>query len=285
MLPPFELLRPRSLDDALAALAEGGVPLAGGTNVLPDIRAKGKANGRLVSLGLIGELRSIDHSGGRVRIGGRTTMTDILRDPRMAAAAPSLVEAARVFAGVMVRNAATVGGNICYGSPAADTVPPLLSLDAEVVLAAAGGERTLALDDFLVDYRKTALGPGEILKSVSWTPPGPDTANLFTKLGRRKGDAISVVGVAVTITAGDGKCTKARIALGSVAPRVLRAREAEESLVGKTPTDRLFEAAARAAVAAIRPIDDIRASAEYRRHTTGVLVRRLLAEAWKRIGQ
>ncbi len=284
MLPPFELLQPATLADALAALAEGGVPLAGGTNIFPDIRFRGQADGRLVALGLIEELRRIDHSKDRVTIGGRTTISDLLDDPKMADAAPSLVAAARLFGGAMVRNVATVGGNICYGSPAADTVPPLLSLDAEVTLTGAGGERTMALDDFLIDYRKTALAPGEILKSVSWTPPAANAANLFYKLGLRKGDAITVVGIAVTVAAEDGICTVAQIALGAVAPRVLRATDAERMLAGQALSAELIEAAARSAVEISRPIDDVRASADYRRHTTGVLVARLLSQAWEEVG-
>jgi carbon-monoxide dehydrogenase medium subunit len=234
MLPTFELLEPKSLDEALVALADGGgTPMAGGTNLLPDLRARGEANGRFISLSEIAELRRIDHGEERVVVGGGTTITDILRDPAMPAAAPSLVAAAGVFAGSMVRNVATIGGNICYGSPAADVVPPLLSLDAEVTLANAGGARTLALDEFYLGYRKTAMRADELLTSVSWTPPEPGAANLFCKLGRRKGDAITVTGVAVTLAAEEGKCSRVRIALGSVAPTVFRAKDAEDGARGR----------------------------------------------------
>lgn len=281
MLPAFELLEPKSLDEALAALADGGgTPMAGGTNLLPDLRARGEANGRFISLSEIGELRRIDHGEGRVVVGAGTTVTDILRDPAMPTAAPSLVAAAEVFAGSMVRNAATIGGNICYGSPAADVVPPLLSLDAEVTLASIGGTRSLALDEYFLDYRSTAMGPDELLISVSWTPPEPGAANLFRKLGRRKGDAITVTGVAVTLAARAGKCSKARIALGSVAATVFRAKDAENSLLDKVLTEETIDAAAHSAADACRPIDDIRASADYRLHTAQVLVRRLLMQAW-----
>lgn len=282
MLPAFELLEPKSLDDALAALADGGgTPMAGGTNLLPDLRARGEANGRFISLSEIGELRRIDHGQERVIVGGRTTLTDLLHDPAMPAAAPSLVAAARVFAGPMIRNVATIGGNICYGSPAADVVPPLLSLGAEVRLASTGGTRTLALDEFLLDYKKTAMHPNELLISVSWTPSEPGVANLFHKLGRRKGDAITVTGMAVTLAAEDGKCSKVRIALGSVAPTVFRAEDAENSLLGKALTEEMIDAAAHSAADACRPIDDVRASADYRQHTAHVLVRRLLTQAWE----
>ena len=201
MLPPFELLEPHSLDQALKMLATSeSVPLAGGTNLLPDLRARGEAGGRFISLAALDQLHGIEHSDSRVLMGARTTLSDILHDPLMPTAAPSLVSMAKVFAGSMVRNAATVAGNICYGSPSADVVPPLLSLDAELTLASAAGERTLSLNDFLLDYKKTARRPDELLISVAWAPPTTATANLFYKLGRRRGDAITVVGVAVTIT-------------------------------------------------------------------------------------
>ncbi len=284
MLPAFELLEPLSLKDALKALADGdGTPMAGGTNLLPDLRARVNSAGRFVNLSRIEELRGIDHGNGRVRMGGGTTLTDILRDPALRQAAPSLVAAAEVFAGLMVRNAATVGGNICYASPSADIVPPLLSLDAEVTLASHGGERSMPLDGFFLDYKKTVMRAGEVLTAVSWTPPEPGAANLFYKLGRRKGDAITVTGVAVTLAAEGGRCTKARIALGSVAPTVFRAKDAEGILEGEALTADLIEAAARAAADACRPIDDLRASAEYRRHTTHVLTRRLLRQAWEQV--
>ncbi len=284
MLPAFELLEPPSLADALKALANGdGVPMAGGTNLLPDLRARVNSTGRFVDLSGIEELRGIDHGNGRVSMGAGTTLTDILHDPALRRAAPSLVAAAEVFAGLMVRNAATVGGNICYASPSADLVPPLLSLDAEVTLASHGGERSLPLDSFFLGYKKTALRAGEVLTTVSWTPPEPGAANLFYKLGRRKGDAITVTGLAVMVVAEGRRCTKARIALGSVAPTVFRAKDAEAMLEGEALTAALIEAAARAAADACQPIDDLRASAEYRRHTVHVLTRRLLRQAWERV--
>jgi len=181
----------------------------------------------------------------------------------------------------MVRNAATVAGNICYGSPSADVVPPLLSLDAEVTLVSTKGERTLGLDDFLLDYKKTARRPDELLTAVNWTPPATGTANLFYKLARRQGDAITVVGVAVTIVAEGNTCTRARIALGSVAPTVFRPQGAENILIGKSLTAAKIDAAAQSAAQECRPIDDIRASGEYRRHAVHMLVRRLLTQAWQ----
>jgi CO/xanthine dehydrogenase FAD-binding subunit len=289
MFAEFDLVMPGDLDEALDILAEAGgddgaevLPLAGGTNLVVDLRARTLRADRLVGLGKIAGLRGIERPNGRIAIGGGTTLSDILRDPGMAEAAPSLVESARVLAGQMVRNTATVAGNVCCGSPAADTVPPLLSLDAELTLTSSGGSRIVPLADFFLDYQQNQRRPDELVTKISWEAPGPKSANLFYKLARRKGDAITVVGIAVTVTAEGGKCTKARIALGAVAPIVKRAREAEAMLEGGALTPELIEAAARQAVEESSPIDDLRASADYRRHSVHVLTRRLLTQAWER---
>ncbi len=284
MLPKFQLAEPGSLDAALALMAEAvdrPIPLAGGTNLLVDLRNRGKATGRLAWLGRIPELHRLDVTEDRVVLGARTTITDLLRRAELEAAGPSLVQSARVFAGHMIRNAATVGGNVCYGSPAADMVPPLLSLDAELTLASRSGERTMPLQDFFAGYKATDRRPDEILTTIAWPRPPAGSANMFHKLGLRKGDAITVIGVAVTIAVDNGRCSLARVALGAVAPTVLRAKAAERTLEGERLTPAVIAEAARLAAEACRPIDDLRASADYRRHTAEVLVRRLVARAWE----
>ncbi len=291
MLQDFELEIPKSLNEALEALADrssdgadgGTMPLAGGTNLLVDIRARNRLPRCLVALGNIPELRRIDRANGRVTIGSATTLSDVLGDAAMAQAAPSLVAAARLFAGQMVRNVATVAGNVACGSPAADTVPPLLSLDAEIAVAARSGARSIPLDKFFTGYQETALRPGELITAISWPSPPPGSANLFYKLGLRQGDAISVVCLAVTLTAEAGTCSRARIAIGAVAPTVIRAKKAEAMLAGEKPTPALIEAAATKAADECNPIDDLRASAEYRRHVVRLLTRRLLMQAWEQV--
>ncbi len=294
MFTEFDLVIPSDLNEALRTLGEDArargeqsdgetVPLAGGTNLLVDIRARRAAPRRLVGLGKLDDLRRIDINNGRVTIGARTTLSDILHDPRMAQYAPSLVHSARVFGGQMVRNAATVAGNICSGSPAADTVPPLLSLDAQVTLASHAGRRVVALNDFFLGYKQLERRPDELVTEIAWPRPAQNSVNLFYKLARRKGDAIAVVGAAVTLAVAAGKCVGARIALGAVAPVVKRALAAEDMLVGQALTPTLIDAAARQALAACEPIDDVRASAAYRRHSVHVLTRRLLTQAWERL--
>ncbi|MCP4315384.1 MAG: xanthine dehydrogenase family protein subunit M [Hyphomicrobiales bacterium] len=281
MLPAFELSQPKTLPEALKVLAAGrGLPLAGGTVLFPDLRG-GKEKGReFIDLSGIDELRYITHEAKRITVGARTTIAEILRDPAMAGAAPALHKAVDNFAGTMVRNAATVGGNLCCGSPSADTVPALLTLDAEVELTRASGSRTVPLDGYYLDYKKTVKKPDELLTSVFWAPAEPGSAHLFFKLARRKGDAVTVTGVSVMIAKTDGKCSTARIALSSVAPTVFRAHSAEEMLKGQKLTPDLIERAAQAATDQSSPIDDNRSSANYRRLTTQALVCRLLSQAW-----
>lgn len=287
MFAEFDLEMPDTLGEAVSLLANSNgaetLPIAGGSNLVVDIRARRVAPNRLISLSRIGELRRIQLSGGRLTLGGRTTVSDLVRSPEVAAHGASLVDSARVFAGQMVRNTATVAGNIACGSPAADLVPPLLSLDADVVLRSVSGSRTVALTDYFISYKADVRRNDELITAIEWNVPGPHSANRFYKLARRKGDAITVTGVAVTVVATSGVCSKARIALGAVAPIAMRAKAAEALLEGQRLTSALVDAAGRKAAEECSPIDDIRASADYRRHTVHVLTRRLVNEAWAQL--
>ena len=287
MYTPFELEMPRSLADALDALGKGGdaaaTPLAGGTNLIVDLRAKRERPDRIVGLGEVAELKGMEFGEDRISIGGATTVSDLLHSPEIAEAAPSLAESARIFAGLMVRNTATVAGNIACGSPAADLVPPLLSLDADVTLTSADASRTIPLDEYFLGYKSDVRRPDELITRVSWPRLPAKAVNAFYKLARRKGDAITVTGVAVTIAAADGVCTRARIALGAVAPVVFRAKAAEARLEGRALTPEVIEEAAAAAAGAASPIDDVRASAEYRLHAARALTRRLVTQARERL--
>jgi CO/xanthine dehydrogenase FAD-binding subunit len=281
MLPEFELLHPKTLPEALAMMAGADVlPIAGGTNVLVDLRAGKHQPRTLIDVTRLPELRGIHRENGYLLIGGGTTISDLLHDPLIAQHAPALREAASVFANPLIRNRATVGGNLADASPAADTAPPLLVLDAEVELASRGGTRRVPLADFLVGVRQTSRRPDELLIAVRFpVPPAPGSASHFQKVGLRKADAISVLSAAVAVTRdAAGRCTAARIALGALAPQPLRATAAEHVLLGQTPTPALIAEAARLAGEAARPINDIRGSAGYRRQVTEVIVRRLLMQ-------
>ncbi len=281
MLGEFELQMPDNMEEALDMLGrtDAPMPLAGGTNMLVDMRAGSARPASVLSLSRLEGLRWIEERDRRIAIGAGTTVSDILRDERIAAHGASLVESARQFAGQMVRNTATVAGNVAYGSPAADLVPPLMALDAEIALMSVAETRTVLLADFYTGYRQTVRRPDELIAGISWPKRGPGTVDLFYKLARRRGDAITVTGVAVAMAWADGACRGVRIALGAVAPTVVRARAAEAMLEGATPDDALIDAAARQAAQECSPIDDVRASAEYRRHAVHMLVRRLVGQA------
>ena len=261
-------------------MADGcALPLAGGTNLLVDLRAKRAAADRLVSLADIAELQGAARNDGHVTIGACTTLSDLLRDPIVVEEAPALVAAAGMFGGALVRNTATIGGIVCHGSPAADLVPPLLALDAVVVLRNVESSRIVPLDDFYLVVSETMRRPDELLTEVRWSRPPPRSASLFCKLGLRKGDAIAVTNIAVSLSAENGVCSRARIALGAVAPVVMRSSGAEALLTGHPLTKAVIDEAARQAADDCAPIDDIRATAEYRRHLVEALTRRLVTQA------
>ncbi len=283
MIPEFDLYMPRTLSEALALLADNGpeaLPIAGGTNLIPDMRGGRRRPAVLVHVGGLAELRGIQREDGHLVVGGGTTLAEVLESPLIAEEAPVLHQAARVFANPLVRNRATLAGNLVDASPAADSAPPLLVLDAEVELRSREGIRRMLLDDFLIGVRKTARRPDELLTAVRWTAPTPGTYTGFYKVGLRKADAIAVVSVAVLVERDEGgRVHKARIALGSVAPRVIRAREAESLLEGEPLTEDRIAEAARLAAWATSPISDVRAPAAYRREVAKSLVQRLLAGA------
>lgn len=282
MLPEFELVRPRTLSEALQVLAAGSpevLPIAGGTNLIVDMRSGRHEPRVVVNIENLPELKGICRENGRVWVGGGTTITELLKDGMIAETSPVLKSACAVFANPLIRNRATVGGNLVDGSPAADTAPSLLALDAEIELTSQAGVRRLPLDEFFIHVRKTARRPDEVVTALRWSAPDPGSGSAFYKLGLRKADAISVVSVAVVLEVQRGVCQKARIALGSVAPRPLRAKAAEQFLTGKPLTRALFAEAAALAGEAISPISDLRASADYRRRTAVVLTRRMLEKA------
>ena len=282
MLPRFDLQQPKGLREALELLAKPGdpvSPLAGGTNLIPDLRNGREAKRRFMSIARLDELRYVRSVKRTIEIGGGATVNDLLRADDIAKHAPALHASAKAFAGHMVRSAATVAGNICYGSPSADLLPPLLILDAEATIESAGKSRKLPVGQLNVGYKKTALATGELLTGIVWAKPAKGTRQHFYKIGMRKGDAISVANAAVSLKLDGQTSSHVRIALGSVAATVIRASEAEAFLEGREIDEAAIEKAADLAAAAAKPIDDLRASKDYRLHVTHVLVKRLLRQA------
>ena len=277
-------LAPRRLDEALQAMADGDATvLCGGTDLAPQTESGARQyTARLLNIRRIEGLSGIEIKGARVRIGAVTTISEIRRNPALAEIAPVLVEAAEHFASDQIRNAASVGGNLCNASPAGDMSPPLLVLGASVELACwrhgAVQTRSVPLDQFFVSPGKTVKLPQELLTAVVFDRPAADFVGKFRKSGPRPALEISTVSVALGARVANGRLSAVRVAMGSVAPTPLRARHVEAALEGK-PLDAPTIAAAVAATAEdAKPIDDVRASAWYRGHLVRVYVEEVLNE-------
>jgi CO/xanthine dehydrogenase FAD-binding subunit len=281
--PTYE--RPSQLADAIELMERREArALAGGTDLAVAMRHGKVDPGLIVDLKGIAEMAPrIERSDGFVEISANTVMTDIEGHPHVQTLFPALVEAAQVVGSVQIRNRATLAGNLANASPAADTPPALLALDAEVSVAGREGSRVIPVDDFLVGYRATDLGSSELITAVRLPEPRRPSGSAFLKLGVRKAMEISIVCVAASLTLGaDGAITSAGVGLGSVAPRAIRPRSAETILLGNLPSPELFARAGVAAGNESSPIDDLRAGAEYRRAMVPVLVRRALGKALER---
>lgn len=281
---PFDLLTPQTVDEAVTLLADpGGWPIAGGTDLIPLMQADKLRLERVIDLSHLAALRSIrQDDGGLVRIGALTTHAQLEASALLWQQATTLAQAARSVGGVQTRQRGTVGGNLVHASPAADVALALLALEAQVTLRSLHGTRQLALDEFLTGPAQTARRDDELLTEISFALPGPTSGSAFHKLGKRSAMIIAVVSVAAMLVLEDGLIRDARIALGSVAPTVIRAPQAEALLRGQRTGEALFHQASKIAGQEARPIDDFRASAEYRRRMVAVLTRRALAEALAR---
>jgi len=277
----FDFLRPKTLLELTGVLAEtSGSILAGGTDIIPKMRRAQFAPSTLVDVSRIDELSFIKEEDQRIFIGALTTHQEIADSALLADLNPALVAAALSVGCEQTRNRGTLGGNIANASPAADTIPPLLVIDADIHLLHISGERTIPLDNFLVSAGKAKLLPGELIHSVSFQPLSGAWGVAFMKLGKRNGMAISVVSAAAGIElSSDGKISKARLCLGSVAPRVVRSQKAEERLTGYPPKPQILDQAAYSCLEDIAPISDIRSSAEYRNHSAVIIARRVLEQA------
>ncbi|HJU20096.1 MAG TPA: xanthine dehydrogenase family protein subunit M [Stellaceae bacterium] len=283
----FQLHRPDSVGAAIALARELGPEaryLAGGTDLIIQINRKRCAPGPLIALDRIAGLSGVAAGDGVIAIEAMTTLKTIERHPAFAGPLGALAEAARVVGGHQIRNVATIGGNIVNASPAADLVPVLLALDAEVELAGPAGARRLPLGHFLRGPGVTAREPGEVLLRVAFARSPAQTATAFIKAGRRRAMEISLVCIAAFLALdGEDRCLEARIALGAVGPTAWRATRAEELLRGGEASMAAFRAAGAAAAADCAPIDDVRASVEYRRRLVAALVPRALQHCRQRI--
>jgi carbon-monoxide dehydrogenase medium subunit len=282
----FELATPGSLDECLKLLAERGPEtrlVAGGTDLLPQMKNGLVRPTRVVDLSGVAELRALGPDDGRgFRVGAAVTARQLERDGRVRAAYPSLAESGALVGSIQVRNLATVGGNLCNAAPSADMAPPLVALDAEAVIAGPAGRRRVPVASFFLGVRQTVLAPGELLVEFVIPSPGSQSGGSYLRHTPRRELDIAVVGVASQVTLRDGVCAKVRIALAAVAPTPVRATAAEQALEGQPLTPERIEQAAALAVEAARPISDQRGSAEFRRHLVRVLTRRTLTSALAR---
>ena len=278
----FDFVAAETLPDLCRLLAEtSGRVIAGGTDVLVQLIHGRFPADCLVDASRVKELRFINTANRRVTIGALTTYADLLASSVVRKTAPSLIQAAETVGAPQTRARGTVGGNIANASPAGDTLPPLLTLDARVRLVSQRGERTLPLAEVLRGPGQTCLEPGEVIHSISFARLPERCGMVYLKLGNRSGMSIAVASVAAVVVLGpDGRIADARVALGSVAPTAVRCPHAEAALVGQFPVPKVFQAAATAALDDIAPISDVRATAAYRRVAAGRLVVRALDQAW-----
>jgi len=278
-------LAPASLSEALQLVAERNATiLAGGTDLLPRWhRGLTVPPTAVVSLRCLADLCGIERARDEVRIGACTPLSVIATDPIIASAAPVLGIAASRIACSLIRNRATIGGNLCNASPAADTAIPLLLLDAILDIACVGQAavttRDVQIADFFRGPGKTVLQSGDLLTGIRFKPLPAETIAAWDKFGTRPAMEIAVAAVGVALAFEGRTVAKARIGYGSVAPVPLRGHAAESQLVGKQLSNDVVNECVAAARAEIAPITDVRASADYRREVTGVLLRRMLQRA------
>jgi CO/xanthine dehydrogenase FAD-binding subunit len=275
-------LAPRQLEDALQVMADGDATvLCGGTDLAPQTESGARPyKAKLLNIRRIEGLGGIGEKSDEIRIGATTTVSEIRRSAVLASITPVLVEAAERFASEQIRNAASLGGNLCNASPAGDMIPPLLVLDASVELACwQGGAvrmRRVPLERFFVSPGKTVMLAQELLTAVVFDRPAPDFVARFRKSGPRPALEISTVSVALGARVAGTRLSDVRVAMGSVAPTPLRARHVEAALEGKPLDADTVAAALAATVQDAKPIDDVRASAWYRGHLVRVFVEEVL---------
>jgi carbon-monoxide dehydrogenase medium subunit len=284
LLQAFEFLKANSARHAVELLAANGPAvkaLAGGTDLMADFKSDTHGIRALVDITRADDLKGIALTDEGLRIGALVTHSEIMASPVIRDLFPALVDAAHTIGAVQTRNLGTIGGNLVTCVPSMDSGPTLVALDAEVTIAGTEDTRRMPLADLFVGPRKTALRFDELLVDIVIPKRNLGKPTAFLKFGLRKGQALALVNVAAAVWV-DEKSNTFRdpaIALGAVAPKVIRAPEAEQYLAGRPVSEEAMAEAGRLAVAAAKPISDFRASVAYRRELIAVLTRRALAKA------
>jgi CO/xanthine dehydrogenase FAD-binding subunit len=278
---------PATLTEATAMLARNGAKaLAGGTDIIVQVRENRRDAEVLVDLKKVPELNTLRFDAGEgLILGAAVPCYRVAEHPDVWQRYPGLADAVALIGGVQIQSRASVGGNLCNASPAADSIPALIALGAEAVIATpADTHRTVPVESFCTAPGRTLLGPGEVLVHLHLPPPAANSGSAYLRFIPRNEMDIAVVGAGVALALDDKRttCISARIALAAVAPTPLLVPEAGAALTGTSLTEADIDRAAALAQAAARPISDMRGSAEYRRHLVGVLVKRALRIALQR---
>ncbi len=285
-IPEFNYLRASSIDEVLRLIAtcDDYKLLAGGTDLLMDLRIGRYRPKFVIDISRIKELKYVKDLGNKLVIGSLTTLQEILENPIVKEKAPVLTEAISNMASWQIRNMATLGGNLCNASPAADTAPPLMVLNALLKLRSLNkGERVVNINEFFLGPRQTVLEKGEILVEVE-IPYVKGVGQSYIKLGRRNAFTLSIVSVASLVKVEDGRFDEVRVALNSVAPTPVRAKSVEQALIGKKVSYEAVVKASNEVLQDISPISDVRASAEYRKKVSIVLVRDSIVKSLSNLG-
>ena len=279
-------LAPDTLDEAISAFAAAGSAgriLAGGTDLLVQMRSGAVKPGLIVDIKKIAEMTAIEESAdGGFRIGAAAAGAVLAEHPRFGKVWPGVLEAINLIGSTQVQGRASAGGNLCNGSPAGDSVPALVAAGAIVTLQGPNGRREMPVEEVPAGPGRTNLLPGEILVNFTLSPRAKGSSDAYLRMIPRTEMDIAVVGVGVSLTLKDGVCTAARVGLGAVAPTVLLVEDAAEALIGSKLDDAALNAAAAACSAACRPIDDKRGTIAYRTTIAGVLLKRTVAIAAQR---
>ncbi len=282
---------PKTIAEAvklLAAHGEKARPLSGGTDLIIQLRAGTRRPEFVVDVKQIPELHRISFSlKDGLHLGAAVSCIEIHENADMRKYYPGLTEAAHLIGSLQIQSRASVGGNLCNGSPAGDATPALIALGAKARVVGPGGERTVPVETFIIAPGRTVLQPGDLLVEFLIDAPAKHSSDAYLRFIPRNEMDIAVVGVggALTLDLADDRVVDARIALGAVGPTPIFAAEASKALIGKKLDDAAIENAARLAISAATPIDDMRGTAEFRRHVVGVLTRRVLTIAADRARQ
>lgn len=286
-IAPFTYHRPHTLLEACElgrSLGAESRYLAGGTELLLDLRLQRFTCSHLISLRDVEGLRGIAASGEGLRIGACTTLEDVAHSPEVAAHAPALAETVRMMSARAIRNTATIGGNFGGAVACADTPPICIVMGGVLLITGTGGERQVPAGAFIVEPRRSVLEPGEILTAILIPPQPPGSGAAYERFALRKGQALPVASAAARVVLDEGRVADAGVVLGAVGPVPIQV-EGAAALRGKALEDDLLETVARSAGEAARPITDIRGSAAYRRDLVVTLTRRALTRAAKRAGR